>query len=370
MRLILFLCLLGIISCTNKAEENLAPPPRPNIIFLLADDLRDNMFSIDGHPHLKTPNFDKLISNGVRFSNTYIAEPVCAPSRVSLFTGIYERVHGLGFSSSYQLTEEQWQQSYPALLRENGYYTGFVGKIGIEYYTFIGEADFWYGHDGWTRFFPKDYETPSTMPYHDANNDIITPIMSEGIRQFLDSVPADRPFHLSVSFNVPHGSQTTSMYPGYDGWHMMKRPANQNPKLQGNPVYDTLFRTASIKIPEATTSDPYQHIPREMLDQDNGRNNTYDYSYTRETCLEHHIRYFQTITGLDLAIGDLMMALQEKGLDQNTIIIFASDHDGGIWYGRKSTTLRSNCQNTLFYLRPHALRHSQGREFRRAGFQS
>ena len=327
--LVFYFSLFGFIACAPPEEEAM-PQSRPNIIFLLADDLRDNMFSIDGHPDLKTPNFDRLIQNGVRFSNTYIAEPVCSPSRVSLFTGVHERVHGVGFSSSYQLTEDQWRQTYPALLRENGYYTGFVGKIGIEYYTFKGAADqkfdFWYGHDGWTRFFPKDYDTPSTRPYHDANNDIITPVMSEGIRQFLDSVPADRPFHLSVSFNVPHGSQTTSMYPGYEGWHSMIRPANQNPKLQGRPPYDTLFRSAGLKIPEATTSDPYQYIPQSILDQDGGRNKTYDYSYTRETCLEHHIRYYQTITGLDLAIGDLMQALNEKGLEDNTIIIFASDH--------------------------------------------
>ena len=317
-----------LVGCNQKSEQE--KPERPNIIFLLADDLRDNMFSIDEHPHLKTPNIDKLIKQGVRFRNTYIAEPVCAPSRVSLLNGLPERIHGIGFSSSYQLTEQQWAKTYPALLRENGYFTGFIGKIGVEYYTFKGKMaekfDFWYGHDGWTRFFPKEFDSPSCIPYHQAKSNIITPIMREGIKDFLDSIPSGKPFCLSVSFNVPHGSQTTSMYTGYDEWHTMTRPANENPKLQGHPVYDTLFRSAGIEIPKATSTDPYRHIPKSMLDQDKGRNKTYDYDYNRETCLEHHIRYYQTIAGLDIAIGEMMQKLQEKRLSGNTIIIFASDH--------------------------------------------
>lgn len=65
-------------------------------------------------------------------------------------------------------------------------------------------------HDGWTKFLPKDHDAPSTRPYHRAKNDLITPIMGEAMVEFLDQAPPDRPFGLSVSFNVPHGSQTTS----------------------------------------------------------------------------------------------------------------------------------------------------------------
>ncbi len=324
------LILLNCSPVQDKTEGVDRNAVNPNIIFLLADDLRDNMFSIDGHPQLNTPNIDQLIEKGTRFRNAYIAEPVCAPSRVSLLTGLPERLHGVGFSSSYQLTEQQWGKTYPAMLRKNGYFTGFIGKIGVEYYTFIGNMaekfDFWYGHDGWTKFFPKEYDSPSCVPYHGAEKDIITPIMTEGIYNFLDSIPEDKPFCLSVSFNVPHGSQTTSMYTGYEGWHTMIKPANENPALQGHPVYDTLFRSANIKIPEATGTDPYRYIPQAVMDQDKGRNKTYDYDYTRETCLEHHIRYYQTITGLDMAIGKMRLKLEEKGMADNTIIIFASDH--------------------------------------------
>jgi arylsulfatase A-like enzyme len=304
---------------------------RPNIIFLLTDDQRDNTLAAWGHPFVQTPNLDRLAAQSVRFGNTYIAEPVCAPSRVSLLTGMHERVHGVGFSSSYQLTEEQWAMSYPALLREHGYYTGFVGKFGVEYYTFRGRAaekfDLWRGHDGWTRFFPKEWDTPSCVPYHDAGPDIITPIMGESIEMFLDSAPEDRPFCLSVSFNVPHGSQTTSMYTDYEDWRNMTHPANENPKLQGRRYYDTLYRNTHFEIPDACCTDPYQHIPRNVLDQQAGRaNQTYTYSYDPVTCREHHIRYYQTITGLDHTIGNMLESLEKRGLKGSTIIIYASDH--------------------------------------------
>jgi arylsulfatase A-like enzyme len=284
-----------------------------------------------GHPFVETPNVDRLLQQSVRFSNTYIAEPTCSPSRVALLTGMHERVNGVGFTSSYQLTEAQWQQTYPALLRKAGYYTGFIGKFGVEYYSFKGRADrhfdFWYAHDGWTRFLPKEAKSASCKPYHGAKEDLITPIMGECMHEFLDSLPENRPFCLSVSFNVPHGSQTTSMYPDYPDWQRMTRPANENPKLKGSRFYDGLYRDIQIAIPETTATDPYQFIPQSIMDQDQGRRTTtYPYSYTPSTCLEHHVRYYQTITGLDHVIGKLLGELDRRSLSQETVIIFASDH--------------------------------------------
>jgi arylsulfatase A-like enzyme len=313
------------------ANNRTDAPPRPNIIFLFTDDQRDNSFGAMGHPFVKTPNVDRLLRQSVRFRNAYTAEPVCAPSRVSLFSGMHERIHGVGFTSSYQLTDAQWEQTYPALLRKAGYHTGFVGKFGVEYYTFRGQAserfDFWWGHDGWTRFLPKDANTPSCTPYHDAKNDVITFIMGEAMTKFFDGIPANKPFCLSVSFNVPHGSQTTSMYPDYPDWKRMSRPANGNPKLRGSPFYDELYRNLDFSIPDETGTDPYRFIPKFIMDQDQGRRTrTYQYSYTVPTCREHHVRYYQTITGLDHIIGIMLDDLKRRGLSNDTVILYGSDH--------------------------------------------
>jgi len=307
-------------SCQRKAKK-------PNIIFLLTDDQRDNTFSCMGHPWVNTPNIDNLIQNGVRFSNTYIAEPVCSPSRVSILTGVHERVHGVGFTSSYHLTDDQWEDTYPAMLGKNGYFTGFIGKFGVEYYTFNAEEkfDYWWAHDGWTKFFPKEYDNKSTIPYHKAENNIITPIMGEAIKDFIEKSPEDKPFCLSVSFNVPHGSQTMSMYDTDEG-RIMMAPANENPMLKGHPLYGDLYRNLDIDIPDQVGSDPYRHIPEFILDQEQGRKRLYIYDYNEISDREHHIRYYQTITGVDKVVGDMMKSLEERGMEDNTIIIFASDH--------------------------------------------
>ncbi len=329
MGALLLVILMGHL-CNSCQQQGNPVPELPNIIFLLTDDQRDNSFSGMGNPWVKTPHIDRLMRESVRFSNTYIAEPTCSPSRVAIFSGMHERKNGVGFTSSYVLTEAQWKQTYPALLRKAGYYTGFIGKFGVEYYTFRGRAsekfDFWRAHDGWTKFFPKDFDEVSCIPYHDAGEDIITPIMGGSINMFFDSLPANKPFCLSVSFNVPHGSQTTSMYTDCDNWHSMMTPANENPKLIGHPIYDTLYRNAPFDIPADRARDPYSFIPRRVMDQDKGRSKTYEYDYNPISAREHHIRYYQTITGLDKVIGGLMKKLEKQGLIENTVILFASDH--------------------------------------------
>ncbi len=107
----------------------------------------------------------------------------------------------------------------------------------------------------------------------------------------------------------------------------MTRPANENPKLKGSPFYDTLYRDVDIRIPDETGTDPYRFIPRSIMDQDEGRRTTtYQYSYSPSTCLEHHIRYYQTITGLDHVIGELLNDLKRRDLAKNTVILYGSDH--------------------------------------------
>ena len=305
------------------------PVEQPNIIFLLTDDQRARTMSGVGHPVIRTPNLDRLTASGIRFTNAFVTEPTCMPSRVTFLTGQYERVHGVGFSSGNSLTETQWSNTYPALLRENGYYTGFIGKFGVERYAFRGNAqtkfDFWRGHDGWARFFAKT--AGNCKIYSDSEEDIITPIMGESMERFLDSCPQGKPFCLSVSFSAPHGSISGSMFPEEGGGDQrMTRPAHKNPLIAEHPVYGSLYRNDSkVRIPAETATDPSPHLSKEVLPQEE-RRKCYSYNYTKETCLEHHYRYYQLITGIDRAVGRFLDDLKKRGLEKNTIIIYTSDH--------------------------------------------
>ena len=309
----------------------------PNIIFLLADDLRADALSVSGHPFSKTPTIDRLAREGVNYTNAFSVQPICAPSRFAFFSGQYERTSGLGFNSPYEVSESQWQKTYPALLREAGYYTGFIGKFGVQFYSFADGApakfDFWRAHDGWIPFFPKDDpDNPGSDPYRDADKDIATEIMGEYIEEFLDTRPKDTPFNLSVSFSAPHNSVVSTMYPeGADpacesyGCRVMGYPANDNPRLEGHPVYDTLYRDQAVEISDDTGRDPYRFIPEGVIDHQ-ARRTWYDYNYERDQEPEHLVRYHQNVTGIDRVIGDLVAQLERLGIADNTILIFSSDH--------------------------------------------
>ncbi len=315
----------ALAGCQSAAPDD----SRPNIIFLLTDDQRADALGIAGHPVLETPNLDRLAREGVRFTEAHVVAPVCMPSRTSFMNGQYERVHQIGFSSPNVLSDAQWERTYPATLRRAGYYVGFVGKIGLQQYSFRGRPlekfDFWRGHDDWARFWPKEFEHLSV--YHDSAADMVTPIMSESVERFLDTAPRDRPFILSVSFSAPHGSISGSMlYPDEEGATRMTRPASTHPRLVDHPVYGGLYRDREIPAPDSFGDDTAKHIPLDVHPRE-GRMQTYSYSYAGEEVLrEHSVRYLQLVHGVDIAVGQLRESLGRRGLADNTVIIFSSDH--------------------------------------------
>jgi len=302
-------------------------PGRPNIVFLLTDDQRARTFGVAGHAVIRTPHVDRLAREGVRFTHAFVTDPTCKPSRVTCLTGLYERVHGVGFSTRWRLDERQWRESYPARMRRAGYYTGFIGKFGVESYTFRGRAaakfDFWRGHDGWAQFRPKKLR--HCAAYAEATEEIITPIMGESIERFLDSCPDGKPFCLSVSFSAPHGSISGSMVPGESGKTRMTTAAHTVEDLRGHPVYGTLYRDREVEIPAETAGETERFIPKRVLPQAK-RRRCYSYDYTRSTAREHHWRYYQLITGIDAVVGGLRKSLARRGLAERTVIVFASDH--------------------------------------------
>ena len=127
--LIIFLIFQTLLGCTQKQEK-------PNILFIIADDISRNSYGVYGCKYIKTPGFDKIANEGVLFTNAYTNNPKCAPSRAMLLTGRY----------SWQLKEacnhnpfmpEEWV-FYPDILEENGYFMGFTGK-GWSPGTYFGE---------------------------------------------------------------------------------------------------------------------------------------------------------------------------------------------------------------------------------------
>jgi arylsulfatase A-like enzyme len=129
IRLSLFVGILALLAF-NLPKPATNVPARPNIIFLLADDLRYNALGHMGNGIVKTPHIDRLANEGVRFRNAYVTTAICCVSRATLLTGQYARRHGINdFTTS--LSDSALARTYPVMLRKVGYYTGFIGKWGI-----------------------------------------------------------------------------------------------------------------------------------------------------------------------------------------------------------------------------------------------
>src|SRR5690606_4348354 len=105
---------------------------KPNIIFILTDDQRWDALGYAGNEVIQTPEMDRLASEGVYFKNAFVTTPICAASRASIFTGLYERTHGYTFGQG-EMKQPFIENSYPALMKKSEYYTGFFGKFGVSY---------------------------------------------------------------------------------------------------------------------------------------------------------------------------------------------------------------------------------------------
>ncbi len=275
----------------SMMEEN----GKPNIIFILTDDQRWDALGYAGNQIIKTPNMDKLAGSGLYFQNAFVSTPICAASRASLFTGLYERTHNYTFGKP-RLNNQYMFNSYPYLLRKNGYQTGFVGKFGVKVHEGITDSMFTTYKSTWFPYF-KDVEGKK-MHLADINGN-----------HAIDFIKAnkDKPFCLSLSFWSPHaddGKEEQYLWPGY---------------------CDSLYENIEIPVPE--TADPafFEALP-EFLKNTMNRKRWY-WRYDNPGKYQKMVKgYYKMISGVDHVIGRIQKILEEQGLAENTVIILMGDN--------------------------------------------
>ena len=274
---------------------------KPNIVYILADDLGYGDLSCFGQQHFETPNIDALAAGGMVFTQHYSGSTVCAPSRSSLMTGLHTghtAVRGnleIKPEGQYPLPEDV--PTLPKLLRKEGYVTGAFGKWGLGYPGSVGDPshhfDVFYGYN--CQRLGHHY-----YPYHLWNNNekVILEgnaghkketygpaLIQEQVMKFIED-HADQPFFCYVPSVIPHA------------------------ELAAPEKYMEMFRG---KIEE---SSPYQGL-------DGGpeyRLGTY------ESQKEPHVAFAAMIKLLDDQVGEIVAKLEELGIRDNTLIIFTSDN--------------------------------------------
>ncbi len=328
--------MIRILFYLFSVSHLFAAAERPNIIFLLTDDHRRDDLGCYGNSVVETPHLDAMAAEGVLFENASITSAICTPSRITYLLGQYERKHGINFNSGTSLAMAAWAKSYPVILRENGYFTGYVGKnhcpIGAHgYETGLMEQsfDFWYAGHGHIRFYPKNHHQIFKHAKNHTQMELVGESVSEflsgktsylgGAEQFLQARPKDQPFCLSICLNVPHSSSTREMklLPEDDALYR----TTYREQEETLPLPANYLAKSDIKTPK---------LPAEVL-QTQFRQKNYNYVDEPATNREIRIRQYQTITGVDRMLGKIREQLEALKLADNTVIIMSSDH--GLFMG-------------------------------------
>lgn len=272
---------------------------RPNIIFIITDDQRWDALNYAGNELIHTPNMDKLAEQGIYFENAFVSTPICAASRASLMTGLYERKHGYTFTKP-PLSKELIDKSYFTLLKKEGYYNGYLGKFGVEFESKLDTALF-------------DVYRPYTTDFYYRLTDggtkhtHLTEIMSEKAVDFIKNVPSNKPFCLTVSYNAPHAED---------------RSPDQYIYSQNS---DSLYKDIVIPKP-VLGSEIYFNQQPEFVKEGLNRVRWY-WRFDTEGKYQEMVKgYYSMISGIDNSIGIIRTALKEEGLAENTIIILISDN--------------------------------------------
>src|SRR5262245_21014474 len=190
-RTLLFLFLPAILPLL-AASRLAAAEPRPNIVFILMDDLRFDELGCTGHPFVETPHIDRLGREVAIFANCFATTPLCSPSRASFLTGLYPHTHGI-IDNTDRSPRSHELVTWPRLLHDAGYETAFIGKwhMGVDDRPRPG-FDHWVSVKGQGRYVDPELNVDG-RPL--AAKGYVTDLFNERAVAFLKQ-PHSRPFCL------------------------------------------------------------------------------------------------------------------------------------------------------------------------------
>lgn len=318
------------ISAEQQEKKPRYSGAKPNIILIESDQHYGRAMSCAGHPVVRTPNMDYLAKNGVLFTNTYCPTPLCVPSRVSLLTGLYSHTTGV-LTNSHSLPPEFYSQAFPVALQKAGYHTCVVGKIhfggepptspdcakwlqgvgfddaaptlGKSSSGVSGEDDMYRRYlagKGVLEKFSNDYKVTRKHHWYAApsvlnEEDYMDVYIKRLALDWLKNYNKEKPFFLWINFPSPH--------PPWDApgkYANMYDPANVN-SLIVDPMEDApeALKKKQKNMTAGMPPDAWRAV---------------------------RANYYGMINVIDDSIGSILDLLKQRGLLENTVIVYTSDH--------------------------------------------
>ena len=341
-------------------------PRPPNILFLMADQLRWDYLGCSGHPHIRTPNIDRLAARGIRFDKAFVQAPVCGPSRMSFYTGRYSITHGATYNNIPLRADEKtlgdylrplgyravlvgkthfkpdleslarlgvdpsnnsglpvWQCGFEAFERDDGLHTEIDGRLAdpdpaynrwLRQLGYAGENP-WHAWansvegpggeilSGWSM---RNARLPARVKEEHSETAYMTDRAIDFLRQ-----AGDVPWCLHVSYIKPHWPYIAPApyHAMYDASHVLPANRSEHERTDAHPVM-----TAFMQHEESL------NFARDEV---------------RDTVIP---TYMGLISQFDAHIGRLVAHLESTGEIANTIIVITSDHGdylGDHWLGEK-----------------------------------
>ena len=298
------------------AAQAQRPSGRANVLFLMADQHRGDCLSCDGHPAVRTPNLDRIAREGVRFRSAYSTTPTCTPARSGLLTGMAPWRHGM---LGYGAVAAKYPLEMPRIMRDAGYFTMAIGKLHytpqrnlhgyhaalldesgrVESIDFKSDYRAWFATQapnlnpdatgvGWNDYKGKPYVLPEELHPTHWTSDVAV--------RFLETYARPEPFFLKVSFARPHSP--------YD------------------PPQRWMNAYSDARIPNAAAGAWASRNVERNTDRDDLWRGQLDPAEIRKS----RQAYYGSVSFIDEQIGRILDALERRGMADNTLVVYTSDH--------------------------------------------
>jgi N-acetylglucosamine-6-sulfatase len=300
----LFLSVLGVLCGFPVLAAD-----RPNVLFVLCDDLRWDALGCTGNPYVKTPHIDRLAREGVNFRNAFCTTSLCSPSRASILSGLYAHAHGVTNNFTEYPTS---LQSFPGVLHQSGYQTAYVGKwhMGEDNDAPRPGFDWFVTHKGQGKYYDTEFN------FHGQRREVIkgyyTHVVTDLAIDWLRQRTGDRPWCLMLGHKAPHSfyfpepkyahafDAVRVPYPE-TAFHLDGKPAWIKERLYTwHGIYGPLFEWRK-KFP-----DDRAEAVRDFENMTHA--------------------YWGTILSVDDSVGRLYQWLQTSGQLSRTIFVFMGDN--------------------------------------------
>jgi arylsulfatase A-like enzyme len=305
---------ISLLAGSALAACNRSKAARPNVVFILVDDLRWDELACTGHPFVRTPNIDRLAKEGMMFSNAFLTTPLCSPSRANFLTGQYAHINGI-IDNTARVARSHQLVTFPRLLQGNGYETAYVGKwhMGNDDSPRPG-FDRWVSFRGQGEYFdPELNEDGKRVKAPGYVTDIFNDRAVEFVRR-----PRNKPFCLYLAHKALHpnmiqhddGSVSAPAIPGFTPAERHKSLYADEP-LPRRPSYGQPPRDKPALARKIGNLPPLG--PATVTDDETIRNR------------------LRLLMPVEEGVGRILQTLEQTGQLDDTVVIFASDN--GYFYG-------------------------------------